>query len=267
MDRFYSPMNKNHSFAFRILWSNLAKKFYVFLIILIAFFSVMNWMVMPWYVQDGGTVTVPNVVGIQASNAKELLDTLGLRFEKGSTESSRLPVNTVLSQNPDASSIVKRGRRVYLVLSGGVEKASVPDLRGHSEREAQFMLERVGFVVGTITTDSSSDFPQNVVMSQSVPPNTVISTGSSVSLVVSSGAVMPGEISVPDLVGRPLSEAQRILFTSGLTLGKVVFQPSSRLVPNTVLEQYPRSQDIVQKGSAVNLYVSALPNQTGAPQE
>ncbi|MCL5021370.1 MAG: PASTA domain-containing protein [Bacteroidetes bacterium] len=260
-------MNKNHSFLLRLLWSNLARKFYLAAVILIALFSVMNWIVMPWYVRDGGTVRVPDVVGMHASEAKVALDTSGVQFEMGSTESSREPINTVLSQNPEGHSIVKRGRRVYVVLSAGVEKASVPDLRGHSEREAQFMLERAGLVVGTITYDSSSNFPANVVMSQTVPPNASIPNGSAVSLVVSSGAVLAGEVSVPDLVGHPLPEAQRLLFTSGLALGKVVFQPNSRLVPNTVLEQYPRSHAIVAKGTSINLYVSALPNQTGPPQE
>ncbi len=267
MNRFYSLMNNNHSFLFRILWSDLAKKFYVTFLILVAFFSLMNWVVMPWYVHDGGTVVVPDVVGMQASEAKVALDTAGLQFEKGSTESSALAINTVLSQNPDARSTVKRGRRVYLVLSGGVEKVSVPDLRGHSERESEFMLERVGLLVGQITTDSSSDFPANIVMSQSVPPNTQVSAGSQVSLIVSSGEVMPGEVSVPDLVGKPLSEAQRLIFTSGLSLGKIAFRPNNRLVPNTVLEQYPRSQDVVPKGTSINLYVSELPNQNGPPQE
>lgn len=250
----------------RILWSRLAKKSYIWCVILIGLFSLMNWVVMPWYVNDGGIVQVPDVVGMPLAEARMVLDTTGLQFEPGGTHASKLPPNTVLSQNPDANSIVKHGRRVYLVLSGGAEKVQVPNLIGHTQREAQFMLERVGFKVGQIGNDSSSEYPQNVVMTQSVKPGSMLATGTPISMVVSSGPVEAGEVSVPNLVGRPLSEAQRLILNSNLVLGKISFQPSKKLVPNTVLEQYPRAKDIVPRGTAVNLYVSSLTAQDEGPQ-
>ena len=128
------------------------------------------------------------------------------------------------------------------------------------------MLERIGFRLGTVTADSSTEFPQNVVMSQSIQPGSKVNTGSAISMVVSSGAVEAGEVSVPDLVGRPLSEAQRLILNANLVLGKISFQPSKKLVPNTVLEQYPRAKDIVPKGTAVSLFVSSIASQTQGPE-
>jgi len=251
-------MSGHSRFLSRILWSSLAKRFYVIIVILIALFSVMNWYVMPWYVNDGGTVTVPDLSGMNDVEARHALDTLGLQFQLGETKPSKLAPNTVLAQNPEAGAVVKHGRRVYLVLSGGTEKTTVPDLQGHTQREAQFMLERAGFRLGTITTDSSSEFPQNVVMSQSIAPNTLAISGTAVSIEVSSGVPVAGEIAVPDLVGIPLSEAQRIISNSGFVLGKITFQPSSKLVPNTVLEQYPRANETAVKGAHVDLFVSSV---------
>ncbi len=226
----------------------------------------MNWVVMPWYVHDGGIVKVPDVVGMNLAEAKTVLDTTGLQFEPGGTQSSKLPPNTVLVQNPDAGSIVKHGRRVYLTLSGGSEKVEVPNLIGHTQREAQFMLQRVGFKVGVITNDSSSEYPQNVVMTQSVKSGSLLVSGSAISMTVSSGPVEAGEVSVPNLVGRPLSEAQKLILGSNLVLGNITFQPSKKLVPNTVLEQYPRAKDIVPKGTAINLYVSSIGTQNQGPE-
>jgi len=221
---------------------------------------------MPWYVNAGGTVTVPDVTGMQMSQAKEVLDTLGLQLQLGGMKPSKLAVNTVLAQNPEAGMPVKHGRRIYLVVSGGVEKATVPDLRGHSLREAQFMLERSGFRLGGVSTDTSSELPQNVVISQSLLPDEVANNGAAVSLVVSAGGMSADQVSVPNLVGRPLSEAQRLITNSNLTLGKITFQPSRKLVPNTVLEQYPRSQEIVSKGTRVDLFVSSASNQQQGPE-
>ncbi len=259
-------MSRPRSLLTRLLLSRFAKKVYVWFGIFIAFFVLMNWVVMPWYVHDGGTVTVPDVVGMQASQAKEVLDTTGLQFELGGTKSSKVAPNTILAQNPEAGSIVKHGRRIYMILSGGAEKVQVPNLIGHSQREAQFMLERVGFRLGNVSSDSSSEFPLNVVMSQSVQAGSMASTGTYISMVVSSGPVEAGEVSVPNLVGRPLSEAQRLIRNSNLVLGNINFQPSKKLVPNTVLEQYPRAKDIVPKGTAINLYVSSIASQNQGPE-
>ncbi|HUI31789.1 MAG TPA: PASTA domain-containing protein [Candidatus Acidoferrales bacterium] len=254
-------MNSRARFLLRILWSNLAKKFYIFLVIFMALFSLMNWYIMPWYVNDGGTVTVPDVAGLNEVEARHALDTLGLQFQLGGTKESKLPPNTVLSQNPEAGSVVKHGRRVYLVLSGGVERSSIPDLQGHTQREAQFMLERAGFRLGSVTSDSSSAFPQNVVMSQSIPPNTMAVSGTMVAIIVSSGPPVAGQVAIPDLVGRPLSEAQKIISNSGFILGKITFQPSTKLVPNTVLEQYPRSNEPAARGTHIDLFVSSIASQ------
>jgi eukaryotic-like serine/threonine-protein kinase len=251
---------------YRILWSRFAKKFYIFCAILVAIFTLMNWVVMPWYVHDGGTVTVPDVVGMQSAAAKSALDTAGLQFELGGTKSSKLAPNTILAQNPEAGTTVKHGRRIYMIVSGGTEKIQVPNLIGHSQREAQFMLERLGFRLGSVASDSSSEYPLNVVMSQSVQPGNMSTTGSAVSIVVSSGPVESGEVSVPNLVGRPLSEAQKLILNANLLLGNITFQPSRKLVPNTVLEQYPRAKDVVPKGTAVNLYVSSVQSQSSGPE-
>ena len=259
-------MSRNTKFLSRILLSNLARKFYIWVLILIGVFSLMNWVVMPWYVNDGGTVTVPDVDRMKADIAKEVLDTMGLQFELGGTKESKLPPNTVLSQNPEAGTVVKHGRRVYLIVSGGVSKASVPDLHGHTLLEAQFMLERAGFRLGSVATDTSGDFPPNVVMSQSVSPNTMVATGSPVSIVVSTAAPSAGQISVPDFVGQPLAVAQKEILNSGLVLGRISFQANPKLVPNTVLEQYPRAGEIVSKGSRVDLFVSSIANQHSGPE-
>lgn len=259
-------MSANRSFVFRILWSNLARKFYVWVLAFIAFFSLMNWVVMPWYVNDGGTVTVPQLVGKEASKAKEVLDTLGLQFEIGGRKASKLSPNTILSQNPEGGSVVKHGRRIYFILSGGVEKVVVPNLQGHSQREAQFMLQRAGFALGEVKYDSSNAFPQNVVMSQSVPPNSTAATGTPISMTVSAGAPTTGEVTVPGLVGMPLPEAQKAIINGGLLLGSITFQPSSKLVPNTVMEQYPRAQEVVPRGTKINLFVSSIENQQKGPE-
>jgi serine/threonine-protein kinase len=246
------------SFLSKIIWSELARKFYLLILVFIGFFALMNWVVMPWYVNAGGIVVVPDLRGKTVQQAKSTLDSLDLQLEVAGTKSSKFPPNTVLTQNPEPDDTVKHGRRIYVVVSGGAQLTTVPNLLGHSQREAQFMLERAGLQLGNVSSDSSSEFPQNVVMSQSIQPGMKVPQGTFVSLVISLGVVGPNEVSTPDVVGKPLSEAQKILTSAGLSIGKITFQPNSQLVPNTVLEQYPRPQEIVPKGTNVNLFVSSF---------
>jgi len=67
-----------------------------------------------------------------------------------------------------------------------------------------------------------------------------------VGITVSTGPVEEGEITVPDLIGKSLTEAQKLLADSALTVGKINYQPSFSLLPNTILDQYP------SKGNKVN---------------
>ncbi|MBK7380332.1 MAG: PASTA domain-containing protein [Ignavibacteriales bacterium] len=51
-----------------------------------------------------------------------------------------------------------------------------------------------------------------------------------------------GQIEVPDLIGKSLTEATMILRDSSLVVGKINYQRSFSLLPNTVLDQYQQRQ-------------------------
>jgi serine/threonine-protein kinase len=86
--------------------------------------------------------------------------------------------------------------------------------------------------------------------------------GTAVGLVVSSGRVA-AEISVPDLVGKSVVEAEKTLLGKGLKKGNVTYQTSFDLLPNTVVDQFPRAGDSVPEGQAVDLFVV----KSGKPRE
>jgi len=83
-----------------------------------------------------------------------------------------------------------------------------------------------------------------------------------VSIVVSRGMVVE-ETVIPSLVGKTSTEAGKVLAEAGLKIGNITYQPSFDLLPNTVVDQFPRSGEPAKRGDAVDLFVV----QVGKPTE
>jgi beta-lactam-binding protein with PASTA domain len=236
---------------------------YVILGSAIGLFILLNYVVLPLYVRHGSTLKVPNVVGLPLEEASRELAARGLHaVEAGSRPDPRTPVGSVVAQNPPADAVVKGGRHVYLAVSGGEPKAYVPELRGRSPRDAKFALERNGLSLGPTNYAPSDLYPENTIMNQSMEPGAEVSRGKSVGIVVSRGRPS-GKVPVPGLVGKSTAEAEGLLAEAGLLVGNITYQTSLDLLPNTVVDQFPRAGDSVSVGLPVDLFVV----KAGKPKE
>lgn len=221
----------------------------------LGFFIIMNYIALPVYVNQGSRLSVPKVVGLTLEHAKMTLDSARMQaIEAESRPDPVHPAGTVISQNPLPGAVVKEGRRIYLAVSGGEVMVAVPLLRGKSTRDARFALERNGLKIGSVGSDYSEAFPENTVMDQSVAADRQVAKGSLVNITVSRGKSLQ-EISIPVVVGKTLAEAEKILSSSGLKVGIVTYQPGFDLLPNTVVDQFPRAGEPGRPGQEVDLFV------------
>jgi serine/threonine-protein kinase len=94
-------------------------------------------------------------------------------------------------------------------------------------------------------------------MDQSVPAGSKLSRGSSIAITVSRGPI-GGEVVTPDLTGKTLSEAEKVLVRHGLSVGRLTYQSGFDLVPNTIIDQFPRPGDKIARGDSVHLFVVKL---------
>jgi beta-lactam-binding protein with PASTA domain len=222
----------------------------------LALFFLLNDVALPLYVNHGGTLSVPDVSGLPLADARAQLEGAGLQpVEADTRPDPDHPTGTVIYQNPPAQALVKHGRRVYLTLSGGEAMAIVPQLRGRSMRDAKFALERYGLQLGSISFEPSTLYPENTIVAQSLLADSRIGRGSRVNITVSSGGGAGGGISVPNLVGKTVNEAEKILQSQGLNVGNITYQLSYELIPNTVVEQFPRAGESVTGGQKIDLFV------------
>ncbi|MBI3586620.1 MAG: PASTA domain-containing protein [Ignavibacteriales bacterium] len=232
--------------------------------ILVVLFFLFDKIVMPSYVQQGKTTKVPNVVGHSLDDAIKLLAGQGLVGKKADVRTDKqYPEGTVVVQNPPANAEVKFGRGVYLTVSGGEMLFPVPGLRGRSVRDATFALERNGLVLGTTRYEVSDDFPQGTIIEQDVPEGTKVSSGKTINVVVSQGK-SGDRVIVPDVLKKTLTEAEKIITQAGLRLGNVSYQINKDLLPNTVVDQYPRPNELILPGQAVDLFVAKQEEHPGS---
>ncbi|MCX7983301.1 MAG: PASTA domain-containing protein [Bacteroidetes bacterium] len=227
----------------------------LFLFTLVVFLLIDN-IIMPTYVQHGKTTKVPNVIGKPIEEAQRILQQVGLNPKEQERKPDRhYPIGTVLAQTPIPNSEVKYGRGVYLIVSGGEQLITIPDLKAKSIREATFTLERYGLKLGTIQYEPSEEFFENTIIRQDPQAGARVSQNVVVHIVVSQGRPGEKEI-VPNVVGKTLSEAERIILQSGFSMGRVTEQVSISLLPHTIIEQYPRAGELAKKGQPIDLIVA-----------
>jgi len=238
----------------KLLNNPLVKKLLIAFASLIAIILFFNFILLPLYV-SGSELNVPNVVGMTEEEAFQTL--MDSDFNPSIADTSfgvSLPPGRVFLQKPESGKLVKEGRTVFLFISGGDQIISIPSLKGKSIRDARLSLERIGLKLGSIE-ELASTHPKDMVIDQQFAEGTKLRKGQSVAITVSI-ASGEGEIVVPDLIGKSLTEAQRILLDSTLTVGKVNYQISSTLLPNTILDQYPAPGNKLNSGNSVDLFIT-----------
>ena len=186
-------------------------------------------------------VEIPDVSGMGVDQATRVLERAGLRVER--TEEgfdAETPNGDVYGTSPKMSTEVKRGTSVVLQVSNAI---SVPDVLGMTKDEATAALAEEGLVVA-----STSIIPGEAAGSADTVVSVEPESGSRVDPAhpqVSLG--LAGEIQVPSVVGRKVSDARSILEAAGLTL---VTDADDN---DRIYSQTPRARSDVSVGGEVTV--------------
>ncbi len=237
-----------------LLKNKIIRRILYIFIALVVLFIVFDSYLIPWYVYSPETV-VPDVTGMQDTAAIKLLSDSGFNpIVVDTTYGETYEAGTVFLQKPFEGKIVKEGRNIYLFVSGGTHVVNVPKLIGKTIVDARFALERIGLKLGYVS-QLPSDKPEDMIFDQQFAEGTPLERGQKVNVTVSAGRNI-GSIFVPDVIGKSLAQAERIIVANSLVVGKINFQVSSTLLPNTVLDQYPSSGKRLTLGGKVDLFVT-----------
>jgi serine/threonine-protein kinase len=192
---------------------------------------------------------VPELVGSTQTEAKARL--AENRLTLGSATQAfdeKVPPGQIVSTTPKAGTQLKRGAAVNIVLSKGRQPIGVQDFTGKPADQAVAALTGAGLKVDATKQEFSTDVPKGSVISQA-PATGTLFRGDQVVLVVSKG---PEMVKVPDVQGRQLDEARKILEDAGF---KVEVDNFMGGIFGTVRSQDPAGDSEAPKGSTVKLVV------------
>ncbi|MBL1211926.1 MAG: PASTA domain-containing protein [Ignavibacteriae bacterium] len=235
----------------------LPKKLLIISASLIVFFIavilIINFYVMPNYVY-APELEVPDIIGMNQDDAVELLKELSLNpVIDGMRYDAKFEKDEIIFQRPRAGTSVKENRRIYMIVSGGDPKISMPSLIGKTYRDAKITVERLGLILDQVDR-IRSEFPAETIVEQLEIAGQQMEAGDTVHLSVSVGPRV-GKSRVPNLIGESLQGAENILKRVSLKIGRVEYIPSRTLLPNTISEQYPSKGTLLEYGDSVDVYV------------
>jgi len=128
-------------------------------------------------------VKVPVVVGDQRSAAVQRIRGRGLVASVSEEESAR-PAGEVIRQSPSAGGEVEPGATVSIVVSQGIEKATVPNVIGKLRSEAVEAMRAAG--LDPTVEEEETEVPSQIgrVTDQFPPPGTEAEEGTAATIVV-----------------------------------------------------------------------------------
>jgi beta-lactam-binding protein with PASTA domain len=193
----------------------------------------------------------------QAAAAREGLT---VQFAKTAQFSETVPAGRVLRTDPKPGGRIARNGTIVAILSKGPERYAVPKVVGLDQADAERRLRATHLSVGDVREQFHDSIDRGEVIRTEPEEGQRVRRDTAVALVVSKG---PAPVQLPDVVGRAVDEATRILRDLGLRVSnREVFDP--QIPPGLVLGQEPTPQ-VVRHGSWVALTVSKGPPLAGVP--
>ncbi|MFH8732475.1 Stk1 family PASTA domain-containing Ser/Thr kinase [Streptomyces sp. NPDC017964] len=200
-------------------------------------------------------VAVPDVRGLDFTEAESQLNDKGFEVVKETKESSQTP-DVVISQDPSGGTEKQKGSTITLTVAKKKTLSTVPDVSNKTCDEAKAQLADNN-LKGTCTEEENAA-EAGKVFSQSPVAGGTAEPGSTVYLKVAKAAQ---QITVPgDIAGKKLKEVQKQLTDLGLV---PALAPGSSNDPNaTVVTSQPGPNSPVNKGDTITL-LTTPPGQNG----
>ena len=203
-----------------------------------------------------GKISVPSLVGMSQSEAKEALSNIGLLSEvEEEVFSEDIAQGKVISSSPGGGGRISPAGTVGLVLSKGQERIEIPVISNLTPDVATQKMSALGLTIGDINEVFDMKVESGFVIGTDPKSGEKVKRNSVVNIVVSKGVE---KIALISYVGKGGDEALSELTNSGFDV-KVVYKFSDKVFKGQVVSQSPEISDAIGLGSKIELVLSKGP--------
>jgi serine/threonine-protein kinase len=199
-------------------------------------------------------VPMPDIVGKNVEDARNMLAELGIRTEVNYEESDTVEAGIVISADVETGTEIVAGSTVVLTASAGAQGVDVPNVVGSTYEEANSTLSALGFAV-TKMEAYSDDVESGVVAAQTPAGGSKVAKGTNITVTVSLGKEET-KIRVPSLMGMTEMDATLKAIEAGLQISGVTEVYSSEYEEGKVCYQSYSEGSWVDAGTGIEIKVS-----------
>jgi len=235
---------------------NVLISFFVSLLTSVVVCVIFFFLVPNLRSSNGGDIVVPDILGSTTEQARVITEARNLLLVVGGEEESeRYPENSICRQGPLGGSVVRAKSTITVFLSKGSSQIVLPDFKGQSLSDVTIRLGEFGLKTGEVRAEENPQVDRDKVISTVPAAGTKVKKGDAIAILVSRG---PSEITVPNLNGRALSTAKRIIEDNGFTVGSVTYEVSTEINVGIVMAQRPSAGTKLAKGAKIDLVVATV---------
>lgn len=199
-------------------------------------------------------ISVPNIIGLELQEAREILESMDLKTGTISEEYSEgFTRDHIIRQDPSSGETADEEDIVDIIISKGSQTIVIPNIIGLDYVYASNHLESMGINVITSKTPPTEEISQPGSVVSVIPqPGTSIKSGGTVELKISTSEPLN---EVPDLTGLDLEQASERLELLGIGIEINYIDADYSFQHGEVLDQLPLPGYYISLDSSVVLFI------------
>lgn len=203
-------------------------------------------------------VQIPNLVGMTQEEAQAELLKLNLKYKVVEEKyDEEVEVDKIMQQTPKyiEDFNILENTAIEVIVSKGKEIVIMPKVIGSKQEDAKKQLEDLGLKV-EIVEENNDKVEVGYVIKQEPIEKEEIAGKSTVKIYVSKGVKMS---TVPNVLGKSLDDAKKLIQEAGLTLAAVITETDTTKDDNTIIKQTLESGKEVEEKTEIMITVNSLP--------
>ena len=195
---------------------------------------------------------VPALINQTEGVATQTISALGLTPDVEYEANAAVPEGIVIETFPEEGTRVAPGEPVRIVVSSGIARFDLPDVRNIDIADARAVLEERGLVVESIVDTYYPSLEEGLVMATTPQPDTPVRPGDAITITVSNGKVL-----IPNVVGLTVGEANPFLTGHSMQLS-VRLEIATDCIGQTVRSQSLPPGEHPQRSEITLTYCGAV---------